>query len=213
LNPQEIFFIGAHPDDIDFGCAISMYDHHLRKDNIRSIVLTRGEKGCAKSANRVTEESKALAVLAPDAEKLFLDFPDTKLFQVLNEITNAMREAIMTTTPDIIYIPTIHDTHQDHIAAHHAVMAALNGTKISKILCYETPSSLPTFSPNYFKIFSLERFKVKLKAIKCHESQHGKAYIRDETIYALAKMRAAQGRYYESFAEAFEIARYLEMAL
>lgn len=213
MGPRKVAFVGAHPDDIDFGCAICMYDHHLRKDSIRGIVLTKGEKGCTNAANRVREECEALTVLAPNAEKYFLDFPDTRLFQVTNEIIKEIRKTLIADTPDTIYIPTTHDTHQDHIATHQCVMAALNGIKVNNILCYETPSSLPTFSPNYFKIFNLDRFNIKLRAIKCHESQLDKVYIGDEAIYALAKMRAAQGRYYESFAEAFEIIRFSEMTL
>lgn len=212
MGKRSVLFVGAHPDDIDLGCSICMHDHYLRKDDITSIVLTKGEKGCKAEANRVLEESKALAVLAPGAAQIFLDFPDTSLFQVMNDIVEEIRSMMVSIKPGIIYMPTNHDTHQDHITVHQCVLAALNGSKASQLLCYETPSSSPSFAPNYFKVFDPERFDVKLQAIRHHESQLDKAYMSRETVYALAKMRAAQARYYESFAEALEMIRFTEVA-
>lgn len=42
MDGEKVLFIGPHPDDIDLGCAISMCEHHLRRNKIKTIVLTRG---------------------------------------------------------------------------------------------------------------------------------------------------------------------------
>lgn len=209
MSGEGVLFIGSHPDDIDLGCAICMHDHYLQNDRITTIVLTKGEKGGI-SSNRILEQSKSFEILAPKSKNIFLDFPDTKLFFYMNEIIEDIRKNIINDIPDIVYIPSVHDFHQDHVVTHNCSLAIFNNMNIHKMICYETPSTMPKFSPNYFRLCSLENFKIKINALKCHESQGDKSYLDEETIYSIAKMRAAQGRYHEGVAEAFEIIRFSE---
>ncbi|MDI6619341.1 MAG: PIG-L deacetylase family protein [Clostridiales bacterium] len=214
MSGEKVLFIGSHPDDIDLGCAICMHDHYLKNDRIKTMVLTRGEKGNGNvNSNRVLEECKSFKILAPEAENIFFDFPDTMLFHHMNEIIEEIKNAVIGDVPDVVYIPSIHDFHQDHVVTYECAMAVFNSVKIRKIICYETPSTMPGFSPNYFKVCDLDNFGIKVKAIKCHESQADKPYVDYETIYSIAKMRANQGRYHEGVAEAFEIIRFSEMVL
>lgn len=93
------------------------------------------------------------------------------------------------------------------MTAHNCAMAVFNTIKVKKILCYETPSTLPSFSPNLLKFYDNEKFKVKLNALQCHKSQIGKPYFSTETIFSIAKMRAAQGKCFNGLAEAYEVVR------
>lgn len=209
MNNEAVLFIGSHPDDIDLGCAVCMHDHYLKNDKITTVVLTKGEKG-GLSSNRILEQSKSFKILAPKSNNLFFDFPDTKLLFYMNEIIDEIRKIVLNTIPDVVYIPSVHDFHQDHVVTHNCALAVFNNIKTRKIISYETPSTMPNFSPNYFRVCSMNNFKVKIDALKCHESQGEKSYLSEETIYSIAKMRAAQGRYHEGVAEAFEIIRFSE---
>lgn len=214
MEGEKILFIGPHPDDIDLGCAICMNDHYLKNDKIKTIVLTNGEKGRESVfSDRVIEECNSFKILAPESQNIFLGFPDTMLFYHMNEIIFEIRKIVMDEIPDIVYIPSNHDFHQDHVVTYECAMAVLNNIKIRKIICYETPSTMLTFTPNYFKVCDSDKFETKMNAIRCHVSQADKSYIAYETIYSIAKMRAIQGRYYESVAEAFEIIRFSELIL
>ncbi|AWK52285.1 hypothetical protein DIC82_15335 [Clostridium beijerinckii] len=214
MDGEKILFVGPHPDDIDLGCGICMHDHYLKNDKIKTIVLTNGEKGSESVfSDRVIEECNSFEILAPESQNIFLGFPDTMLFYHRNEIIFEIRKIVMDNIPDIVYIPSNHDFHQDHVVTYECAMAVFNNLKIRKIICYETPSTMLTFTPNYFKVCDSDKFGIKMKAIRCHVSQADKLYIAYETIYSIAKMRAVQGRYYEGVAEAFEMIRFSEPIL
>lgn len=214
MNSENVLFIGPHPDDIDLGCAICMYDHHLKNNKIKTIVLTQGERGNGTAfSDRVNEQNNSFKILAPGSQNYFLDFPDTMLFYYANEIMQKIRSIIADDIPDIVYIPSRHDFHQDHVTTYDCAMSVFNNLNIQKIVCYETPSTMSDFSPNYFKVCDLSKFEIKMKAIRCHASQAAKSYLTFETIYSIAKMRAAQGRCHKGIAEAFEIIRFSDPIL
>lgn len=214
MERKKVLFIGSHPDDIDLGCGICLHDHYLQGHIIKTIILTKGEKGNGGiSSDRVIEQSESLEILAPKAENHFLDFPDTMLLNSMNQIIDEIKKIVMSDVPDIVYIPSNHDFHQDHVVTYNCAMAVFNKIEIPQIICYETPSTMPAFLPNYFKICDLDKFKLKIKALECHESQLDKQYITYESIYSIAKMRAAQARHHKEVAEAFEIIRFSEQVL
>jgi LmbE family N-acetylglucosaminyl deacetylase len=214
MDDEKVLFIGPHPDDIDLGCAICMYGHHLKGNKIKTIVLTQGEKGNKTNFyNRVDEQNDSFKILAPESQNYILDFPDTMLSNCTSEIMFKIKDIIADDIPDVVYIPSKHDFHQDHVTAYECAMSVFNNLNIQKIICYETPSTTSDFSPNYFKVCDLSKFEIKMKAIQCHVSQAVKSYFTYETIYSLAKMRAAQGRYHEGVAEAFEIIRFSDLIL
>lgn len=209
MRKEKVLFIGSHPDDIDLGCSVSLHDHYLKGNEITAIVLTEGEKG-GLSSNRIFEQNNSLNILAPGSEKVFLQFPDTQLFFYTDEIINRVKSVIADNLPDIVYIPSQHDFHQDHVVTHQCALAVFNYLKVSKIICYETPTTMPRFSPNFFKLCNTNQFQIKLDALRCHESQTGKAYFSEEIVYSIARMRAAQCRHHDGLAEAYEIIRYAE---
>ena len=214
MDDTKVLFIGPHPDDIDLGCAICMYDHHLKNNRIKTIVLTQGEKGCGTGfSDRVVEQNDSFKILAPESQNFFLGFPDTMLSIYTSELMHIIRDIIADDIPDVVYLPSKHDFHQDHVTAYECAMSVFNNLNIRKIICYETPSTTSDFSPNFFKVCDLDKFEIKMRAIQCHASQAAKAYVTYETLYSLAKMRAAQGRYHEGIAEAFEIIRFLDLIL
>lgn len=202
--------IGPHPDDIDLGCAVSLHDYYLKGYDITTIVLTEGERG-GDGADRVLEQSQSLKALAPTAKNYFLNFADTQLFFYKNQIINKIRSIVCNNMPSIIYIPSNHDFHQDHVVAHECAMNVFNFHRVCKLICYETPSTTSNFSPNFFKLCTEEQFQVKIQALKYHKSQGFKDYFSEEAIYTIAKMRAVQGRYHNGLAEAFEIIRATEI--
>lgn len=209
MDKQRVLFIGPHPDDIDFGCAISMHGHYLRKDEISAIILTAGEKGGIPS-KRIIEQTDSLEILAPQSKVHFCDFPDTQLFLYMDQIINRIKSIIKDNPPHIVYIPSCHDFHQDHVITHECALAVFNNIRVHKIICYETPSTMPRFSPNFFRLCDLEDLKQKIVALRCHESQLDKDYFSEKIIYSIAKMRAIQGRYHDGVAEAYEILRVAE---
>lgn len=208
MSRENILFIGAHPDDIDLGCGISLHQHYLSGNQIVTLVLTEGERGG--SPNRILEQNNSLNILAPGSRNKFLNFPDTRLFLYRLEIINEIRAITLEEHPDIVYLPTRHDFHQDHVVTNECALAVFNSLPVHKIITYESPSTMPQFSPNYFMLCDSDQFQIKLAALSCHQSQADKYYFSQDIIWSIAKSRGAQGRYHQGVAEAYEIIRWVE---
>lgn len=209
MTKRKVLFIGPHPDDIDLGCAISLHDYYLKGFDITTLVLTAGEKG-GDSTSRVNEQLQSLMLIAPTAVNHILDFADTQLFLYKSQIIDRLRSIIADNMPNIVYFPSQHDFHQDHVVTNECAMNVFNLKRISKLIYYETPSTTTKFSPNLFKLCNEEVFLIKLAALKCHNTQGCKDYFSEEAIYTIAKMRALQGGEQNGLAEAFEIIRATE---
>ena len=103
--------------------------------------------------------------------------------------------------PNVAYIPTDQDIHQDHRATFEACKVALRF--VDKILCYEIVNS-SSFSPNVFLKSKKYRDK-KLAAIKIYGDEIRKfPYPRSlEGVDVLHKYRGMG--VYEECVEAFEL--------
>lgn len=105
--------------------------------------------------------------------------------------------------PDLVFIPSLNDIHQDHkVIADEAVRCF----KCS-ILSYELPWNNTDFKPRFFVGLKEEHIRLKYEALSKYKSQLEKPYFQEDFIFGQAKMRGIQiGRPY---AEAFEVVRWI----
>jgi LmbE family N-acetylglucosaminyl deacetylase len=201
---RNILAIGAHPDDIEFGCAGSLALHKSREDRIYLLVLTSGE---AQGDPEIREKECQISAKILNTDGLFFGrLPDTKVndgketIEIIEKIAKDIR-------PDLIYAPSIKDTHQDHRNAGHATLSACR--RCNKILLYEGASALREFNPQVF--IDIEKtFAIKLKATKAFESQvnhNGRYALALKALEGLARFRGYQGGV--GIAEAFEVGKYI----
>jgi LmbE family N-acetylglucosaminyl deacetylase/tetratricopeptide (TPR) repeat protein len=206
---QVILAIGAHPDDIEFGCGASLV--RLREEGSQTfgLILTSGEKGHEDNATDSVriEEARAAAKIMELTEISFLNFPDTRLQEHKEAIRNAIEQAIARWQPDIIFTHNGHDVHADHRTVHEATREAARGA--CTLLCYENPNTPPAFNPQYFIEVS-EYVEDKIRALQRHKSQMGKSYADASVVRATAAFRGTQARV--SLAEGFETVRILDKA-
>lgn len=206
---KTVLAIGAHPDDIEFGCGATM--RRLREEGAATygLVLTGGERGhngSEASKRRVQEALSGADVMALCDIKI-ADFPDTSLHEHKAEIRTAIESAIARWRPDIIFTHNGHDVHTDHRTVFDATREAARGAHT--ILCYENPNTPPTFNPGYF--FDVSQYvDRKIAALSCHKSQISKTYATSSVVRAIAGFRGTQARV--PFAEGFEVMRILEKA-
>jgi LmbE family N-acetylglucosaminyl deacetylase len=70
--------------------------------------------------------------------------------------------------PDMVFLPSGNDVHQDHRAVHFASLVAVR--LIDEVYLYQAPSTTMGFSPTvYFDI--TDYIKIKVQAVKIHSSQ------------------------------------------
>jgi len=197
-----ILAIGAHPDDIEFGCGGALIKYTQKGHRLFLLVMTGGGMG-GTSAVRIKEQQDSGEILA--AEKIFWGgYEDTQLI-VDTELIGKIEAVIAEVKPDFIFCNFPDDTHQDH---RHLAQAIMSATRyIRNVLFYEGPTT-QNFNPQVFVDISdtLER---KVEALKAHKSQVMKTNIEDlsivEVAHSSANFRGIQGRV--KYAEAFHSLR------
>jgi len=190
IKRMNILAIGAHPDDIEYGCAGTLIKYAERDHRIHLMILTGGEEGgSGKERNR--EQSAAAEIIR--AKQVFWGgYRDTQL---------PLNKEVVEVKPDLILVNYGDDTHQDHRVLTEATMSATR--YVRNVLFFEVPTT-QNFNPQVFVDVSdtLER---KFQVLKAHESQVMKTNIENMSIVELARanatFRGIQGRV--KFAEAF----------
>ena len=198
IQTMNILAIGAHPDDIEYGCAGTLIKYAERGHHIYLMVLTSGQEG-GSSEIRKQEQENAAELMS--VQKIFWGgYHDTQL-PLNKELIEKIEEVLGEVNPDLILVNYGDDTHQDHRILTQATMSATR--YIRNVLFFEVPTT-QNFNPQVFVDISdtLER---KFKVLEAHASQVMKTNIEDMYIIELAQasatFRGIQGRV--KFAEAF----------
>jgi bacillithiol biosynthesis deacetylase BshB1 len=119
----DVLAFGAHPDDVELGCAGTMLRFHDAGLSTAVVDLTAGERGSRGTREtRAAEAEQASRLLGLSAREC-LDFPDTELEPTL-ALRRAVVEAIRRHRPRVVLAPLPGDLHPDHDAAGRAVVAA-----------------------------------------------------------------------------------------
>ncbi len=199
---MNILAIGAHPDDIEFGCGGSLIKYADRGHNLFLLIMTEGGLG---APNRIRKAEQLDAQEIMGIRRIFWgNYEDTYL-EVNKDIINQVETVIAEIKPDFIFCHSPDDTHQDH---RHLAQVVISATRyIQNVLFFEGPTT-QNFNPQIFIDIS-DTIDRKIKALEAHRSQIEKTNIEDLTIIELARstanFRGTQGRV--KFAEAFRALR------
>ncbi len=161
---MKVLAVGAHPDDIELGCAGTLARHVAAGDEVTMLVLTPGESGPQGLTSRTREQEAASAMLG--ARLMWGPYDDGSI-PTGREIVSVLDEAVALTGADIMYTHAPHDTHQDHVATSQAVLAA--GRRLQRVLFFQSPSTT-SFDPTVF-VDVESTLATKLAALRAHWSQ------------------------------------------
>jgi N-acetylglucosamine malate deacetylase 1 len=199
-----ILALGAHPDDIEYGCGGMLTKYAERGHDVFLWVASDGELGGDGITRRQEQNDSALIM---GARKVFWgDYPDTEV-PLNRELIVRLEQVLREVKPRMIFVNYPDDTHQDH---RNLAQGTLSATRyVPNFLFYEGPTT-QNFTPNCFTDIEkvLDR---KLACLEAHRSQVAKTNIEDLTILELAvssaNFRGIQGRV--KYAEAFQSVRLL----
>ena len=104
--------------------------------------------------------------------------------------------------PDLVFLPSKDDTHQDHKVISDEGFRAFKKTSI---LGYEIPWNNLTFNTNAFCLLEKKHVDKKIESLREYISQMNRSYINEELILSLAKTRG--GQIGHKYAETFEAIR------
>ena len=209
---QNVLAIGAHPDDVEFGCSGTLIRHSHSGDNVTVLVMTNsasvdGTTGMTIRTHDQLNKETNEAAERMEADLRFLDFRDLHVpfsFDSVSGIEKIIKELNV----DIMYTHWAGDSNQDHIATYKASVAAARYVK--NVFCYEQ-IPIPRHTENEMKptMYSdiTREFEGKLLVAKSHDSQLKKYAAAGfnvlENLETLAKFRGIQAGV--EYAEAFQV--------
>lgn len=198
---MKVLAIGAHPDDIELGCAGALLRHIAAGDEVTMLVMTPGEMGPQGLTSRLREQEAAAAVIG--AELVWGTFEDGNIPSGRDAVA-LIDEVVTRTGADVIYAHAPNDTHQDHVATSLAALAS--GRRLARVLFYQSPSTT-SFNPTVF--VDVERtLGDKLASLRAHWSQVMQCPMVDlEAVEAGARYWGSRAKI--SYAEAFETPRFV----
>lgn len=203
MSKKRILAIGAHPDDIEFGCAGTLIACADKGHEVSLLVMTEGGQGGERSI-RAREQEKALEVMGISSV-FWGGYQDTQV-PPGRESIEKMEEVLGRVKPEVIFCSFFDDTHQDHRNMAQSVMSATR--YVPNVLFYEGPTT-QNFNPQVFTDIekTMER---KMDALRAHASQVMKTNIAGisilEMAHSCANFRGIQARV--KFAEAFYAQRF-----
>ena len=200
---MNVLAIGAHPDDIEFGCAGTLSKFSKKRANVYLLVLTKGEVG---GKPNIREREQRISAKLLKAKKIFWGgFHDTHIPDN-RKLINVIDKVIKETSPQIIFFNYFDDIHQDHRTIANGAISATRYCK--NVLMYEVPTT-QNFQPDVFVNIGAT-LRQKLKLLKIFSSQLTKTRVRNLTILESAKscayFRGFQGRV--KYAEGFKALRF-----
>lgn len=185
--PQRALAIGAHPDDIEFGCGATLAKWADAGCEVHLLVLTDGSKGTWDAhanieeliATRQQEQRVAVDVLGADGVH-FLSNVDGELDSTLREREQVCR-VIRLTRPDVVLGHDPWKRYRLHPDHRHAGLLAIEGIVAARDPFFFPDQGLERHRPSALLLFEAEEvdhiesidhhIDRKVQALLAHESQ------------------------------------------
>ena len=201
-----VLVLAPHTDDGEFGCGGTLAKFLQEGMEVYYVAFSSCEaslpRGAAKDTLIIELKNAANSLGIKKENLVIFDYPVRKFPShrqaILEDLVKLNREI----KPDIVFLPSTYDTHQDHNTISDEGFRAF---KKCTILGYELPWNNLTFTTSSFMFLTEEHIQSKIKAIKCYKSQYGRQYSTEDSIRSHAVMRGTQIGF--QFAESFEVIR------
>lgn len=208
LKPNRVLILAPHTDDGEFGCGGTIAKFISEGIQVYYCAFS----ACQQSVLHdfppdilITEVKDATRILGIPEEQLILYDYNVRTFNyhrqdILDKLIS-LRDSL---NPDLVFMPSANDLHQDH---HTIAIEGLRAFKFASILCYEVPWNNMTFNTSAFVHLSEADVQVKIEALKQYQSQRHRSYANEEFLRSWARMRGVQiGTHY---AETFDVVRWI----
>ncbi len=200
---KRLLFIGAHPDDIELGCG-AFIAHILSKTEVLCVTLSDNQKNPA-LLNLVEEHYNSMAVLGVPKDHVILkDFVTRRFPQERQEILEFLYSLNRSYKPDMVFVHTRSDIHQDHSTANEEALRTFRGTTV---LGFDVLRSSFGFFPNFLVEVDEADVECKIRALAEYKTYTDKYYFNPEITRATLIRHGALAE--RPFAEGFDILRFI----
>lgn len=205
---KTVLVLAPHTDDGELGCGGSIVKYLEKGYRVYYAAFSTADtsvpEGFPKNQleTEVMEATKILGIQSSDV--LVYKFEVRKLNYVRQEILEELIRVRDEIHPDIVFLPSSKDIHQDHQTMYHEGIRAF---KFCTILGYELIWNNLSFETECFIEIQESQLEKKVRALRAYKTQKGKIYMDEDFIRSLAKIRGTQiGKPY---AETFEVIRWI----
>lgn len=203
---QRILVLAPHTDDGEFGCGGTIAKMVSEGKDVYYVAFSAAEKSVPPDWDRGIlrqEVKKATGVLGIKPECLVIeDFPVRDFPAFRQDILEKMIILRGEIKPDLVFLPSVHDLHQDHLTV---AREGLRAFKTTSMLGYEIPWNNLTFSTSCFVALTKPQVQKKVDALRCYKSQSFRPYASRDFIWSLARTRGTQSN--ALYAEVFDTIR------
>ncbi len=198
---KRILFLGAHPDDIELGCGALL--HQIKdKTDVLCVTLSDNQKNPVLK-HVVNELYASMSVLGVPKEKVVVqEFTTRKFPDMRQEILEYLLELRREFKPEIVFVHTRQDIHQDHNVVTEEALRAYRGITV---LGYDVVRSSYGFFPHFLVEVTQEDMEKKIEALSQYETYHDKYYFDSDLLRATIIRHGALAE--RPFAEGFDILR------
>lgn len=205
-NINRVLILAPHPDDAEFGMGGTISKLVENKKEIFIIIFSLCEKSTPKGFEIGTIEKEmydSMKILKiPKKNIIVYDFPVREFPRYRQDILEKIIEQRNLLQPDLVFIPSSNDIHQDHATINEEGKRAF---KFYNLLGYEMPWNNFSFTSFVYNVLEKKHLDNKINAIKCYISQQHRPYSSPEFITSLAIIRGKQ--ILKTYAESFELIR------
>lgn len=203
---KNILVIAPHTDDGELGCGATINKLIRKKCNIRYLCLSICEQSVPHGLSEETLKLEMLSALKvydiPGKNIVSFKFPVRNFHQHRQDILQIFVEENLNFAPDLIFCPTLNDTHQDHTVVAQECIRAF---KRKSILMYEMPWNNFSFDTQVFIEVDQLDLEKKCEALSKYKSQEKRDYFKIDFQKSLLRVRGVQAGL--KYAECFETPR------
>ena len=199
LNYDRVLCLSPHPDDIEYGMLGTIMKYKDTKFDI--VVLSQGGDFDKSTAKERQDECRKVWEHIDNINGYFIE--DSKFIKDKqeDEWVNILENKFDISDYNCILSPPSKDSHFEHQIVSNLPLALARRSKCG-IINYKTPSTLDSWTPNFFidldqlvnrdkeaghsddthRIFMAYIWYIKLNKLKLFESQEDKSYFEESSI-------------------------------
>jgi LmbE family N-acetylglucosaminyl deacetylase len=198
---KRVLFLGAHPDDIELGCGALLHSI-VKQTDVLCVTLSDNQKN-PDLQNVKAEHMESMAMLGVPQEKIILGPFITRVFpDARQEILEYFLKLRKDFKPDLIFVHSKQDVHQDHNTMTDEALRAFRGITV---LGFDVVRSSYGFFPHFLVQVTEEAVNKKIEALSKYETYRDRYYFNSELTRSIMVRHGALAEC--PFAEGFDILR------
>jgi LmbE family N-acetylglucosaminyl deacetylase len=198
---HKVLFVGAHPDDIELGCG-ALIAHIAGQTEVMCVTLSDNQKNPL-LGNLVEEHFRSMETLGVARDHVVLGPFETRRFpHARQEILEYLIQLNHSFHPEIIFVHTKADIHQDHGTVTEEALRAFRG---STVLGFDVIRSSYGFFPSFLVEVSEADVDQKVSALRQYKTYADKYYFNEAITRATLVRHGALAE--RPYAEGFDILR------